>query len=100
MFYVCTCPGRFLLPPGAKLCCDFAFKGRECVRTWPDPCPRGLPHIWHPSAMKIDLLEAIGDRFLETGSGGFVARAFKNFDLKPKYKSLLTESNSNTFKRA
>ena len=50
--------------------------------------------------MKIDLLEAIGDRFLETGSGGFVARAFKNFDLKPKYKSLLTESNSNTFKRA
>ena len=50
--------------------------------------------------MKIDLLEAIGDRFLETGSGGFVAQAFKSIDLKPKYKSLLTESNSNTYKRA
>ena len=50
--------------------------------------------------MDVSLVEASGDRFLETGNGGFVARAFKTFDLKSKYKSLLTESNDNIFKRA
>ena len=50
--------------------------------------------------MDVSLVEAIGDRFLETGNGGFVARAFKTFDLKSKYKCLLTESNDNIFKRA